>query len=228
MKSVLARRSFLISGLLVSVFACSAFGQGRINDKDLEALMRNLRDDAKSFRPIFDSAIKKSTIRKTSQEKDAKNLVELFARQTELMLNQFKKTRKGDVQLNSVMSTGRQLDQLVSGLRLNGQVSVSWAKIQTELQQVANAFGAPSPFMRTPGPLAEGYQPDQQADNPQACSIAVGVERAQKLVEECLAVSPATHPPCNAQNSCGLIIGEIKRSCGILGRNAPRFCDEYR
>ena len=40
--------------------------QGRINDKDLENLIRNLRDDAKSFRPVFSAGLKKSTIRKTS------------------------------------------------------------------------------------------------------------------------------------------------------------------
>jgi hypothetical protein len=37
--------------------------------------MGNVMDDVKSFRPMFNSAIGKSSIRKTSREKDAKNLV---------------------------------------------------------------------------------------------------------------------------------------------------------
>jgi len=38
----------------------------RLSDKDLETVMSNLKADAKAFRPRFDSAIKKSSIRNTS------------------------------------------------------------------------------------------------------------------------------------------------------------------
>ena len=60
------------------------------------------------------------------------------------------------------------------------------------------------------------------------CTQAVGAQRANQLVQQCTQVSPATHPPCNAQNTCKMITDEIKRSCKILGYNAPGFCDEYR
>jgi Protein of unknown function (DUF3011) len=60
------------------------------------------------------------------------------------------------------------------------------------------------------------------------CTEAVGAQRANQLAQQCLQVSPATHPPCNAQNTCKLITDEIKRSCPMLGRSAPGFCDEYR
>jgi len=61
-----------------------------------------------------------------------------------------------------------------------------------------------------------------------ACRRAVGEERARELVEECRQVSPGTHPPCNADNSCHTITEEIRRSCMLLGADAPRYCDEYR
>ena len=64
--------------LLLIVGAGAVFAQNRVSDKDLENLIRNLRDDAKSFRPVFESALKKSSIRKTSEEKDAKKLAEQF------------------------------------------------------------------------------------------------------------------------------------------------------
>ncbi|WP_369944041.1 hypothetical protein [Xanthomonas medicagonis] len=37
----------------------------------------------------------------------------------------------------------------------------------------------------------------------------------------CRAVSPATHPPCNAANSCAMIDDEIARGCALLGRDGP-------
>jgi hypothetical protein len=133
----------LILTVLSLAQAPFAQAQNRINDKDLENLMRNLRDDAKSFRPTFNSAIAKSTIRRTSREKDAKNLVASFAKQAEAELNNFKKTRKADGYVQNVMSTGQQIDQLFYGLNLGGQAASKWDKIRTELQQVASAFGLP-------------------------------------------------------------------------------------
>jgi hypothetical protein len=200
--------------LLAQVVAAQT--PARLNDKDLETLMNNLKDDAKSFRPRFDSAIKKSTIRKTSQAKDAQNLASSFQQQTSALVNEFKKTKKGE-SVSAVLSTGNQIDKLVSDLKLDPQ-ALGWDKIQTELTQMSNAFGiAPTPA------AAGGSQ-----TNSTPCVQAVGAERTKKLVEECILVSPATHPPCNGQNSCPLIIDEIKRGCSLLQQNQPGFCAEYK
>jgi Protein of unknown function (DUF3011) len=58
-----------------------------------------------------------------------------------------------------------------------------------------------------------------------SCAKTVGNQVANELVRQCQQVSPATHPPCNAQNSCKLIEGEIQRGCGLLRASAPAFCD---
>jgi hypothetical protein len=58
-----------------------------------------------------------------------------------------------------------------------------------------------------------------------SCLAEVGRQKAQTLVDQCLMVSPATHPPCNAANPCALIIDEIRRGCGMLGSDKPKFCD---
>lgn len=73
-----------------------ASAQGRMHDKDIEATMKNLREDAKKFRSSFKSAASTSTLRKTNQEKDAKALVQQFEKQTEAMLKQFTSKRKAD------------------------------------------------------------------------------------------------------------------------------------
>jgi hypothetical protein len=59
------------------------------------------------------------------------------------------------------------------------------------------------------------------------CTTSAGGAKAAKLVDECLQVSPATHPPCNASNACALIVDEIKRGCAMIDTNAPAFCAEY-
>ena len=59
-----------------------------------------------------------------------------------------------------------------------------------------------------------------------ACSATLGEAKAAALVKRCIAVSPATHPPCNVQNPCALIQGEIDRSCAMYspGETKPVEC----
>ena len=60
------------------------------------------------------------------------------------------------------------------------------------------------------------------AAGPVSCADEIGATASDKQVKMCLAVSPATHPPCNAANSCAMIEDEIARSCALFdGRGAP-------
>lgn len=61
----------------------------------------------------------------------------------------------------------------------------------------------------------------------QSCSQEVGADDAQTYVDQCLEVSPATHPPCNAENPCQMIWDEISRGCAMLGNDAPAYCADY-
>ena len=62
----------------------------------------------------------------------------------------------------------------------------------------------------------------------QSCQQEVGADEAQTYVDQCLDVSAATHPPCNADNPCQMIWDEISRSCAMLGNDAPAFCSDYQ
>lgn len=210
-----------IFGFFVVLQVTPAQAQTRVNDKDMKALMRNLRDDAKSFRPQFDSAIRKSTIRKTSQAKDAKEQMKAFVKQTDDLLNRFNKDRNGQAEFTNVMNNAEQLDATIHSVGLGPEVRERWRKIRTEVHQLARAYGVPEQFQNEA--MGTGAGGDSAS-----CLQSAGAVRANRLVSECLQVSPATHPPCNAQNSCALIVSEIKRSCAMLTQDAPDFCQEYR
>jgi hypothetical protein len=62
-----------------------------------------------------------------------------------------------------------------------------------------------------------------------SCRAEVGARQADIYVAQCRDVSPATHPPCNAQNPCALIIAEIKRGCAFLApAEKPAYCKKYQ
>jgi hypothetical protein len=148
-----------VSFLAVAVFLLAAFSgvaraqdQSRINDKDLARLMQNVTDDAQPFRKSFAGALKKSTIRGTSREKDARGLATTFQKQSKRALETFKDKRKAEDQVAAMVDTAGQIDQLVTSLNLNPTVAQQWERLRTELHQVAQAFNVPEPYYRSQPP----------------------------------------------------------------------------
>ena len=66
----------------------------------------------------------------------------------------------------------------------------------------------------------------EPAGDPGSCLAEIGEARSKLLVERCIAVSPATRPPCNSANPCAMIQGEIDRSCAMYGpdEKKPKEC----
>jgi hypothetical protein len=60
-----------------------------------------------------------------------------------------------------------------------------------------------------------------EGDSGSSCETAIGKELSGRLVSQCNQVSGATRPPCNAANSCDMIVEEIDRSC------AAEFFDDF-
>ena len=126
--------------------------------------------------------------------------------------------------MTALVNTAAQIDPLVYSLQLNPQTTAQWERLRNELHQIAQAFGVPEPYLAPQARRAAAAAPSTTG----TCLNAVGIERSRQLVNECLQVSPATHPPCNAQNACSMIVDEIKRGCALIGQGAPGFCAEYR
>lgn len=132
---------------LMSISPVSALhAQKRVSDKDVEALMKNLKEDSKSFRENLDAALKKSAIRKTSQEKDVKGLVASFEKQTDSMFSEFKKTKRGDVAVETTIGSAQEIERLIYNLQLDAKTISEWQKIRAELDRVSSAFGISAPY----------------------------------------------------------------------------------
>lgn len=60
-----------------------------------------------------------------------------------------------------------------------------------------------------------------------SCRAQVGAARAALYVNQCLAITTATHPPCNADNACEVIGQHIQYMCA-RDPHAPIWCQAYR
>ncbi|HYC99433.1 hypothetical protein [Brevundimonas sp.] len=92
----------------------------------------------------------------------------------------------------------------------------------------APADAAP-PEMPADAPPQEEVDPAMAASpagQPGSCLSEIGATASARLVERCIAVSPATRPPCNAANPCEMIQGEIDRACEMYapGEAKPAEC----
>lgn len=223
---LMSPRSLIACFLLTFVASASSAGaQSRTSDADLEKLLRSLHDHSKSFELSLDNAVKRRTIPR-SRAKNAEQVADSFARGTDSLLNEFIRTKRGEDKLRSLQRWAQQMHTFVNIYRLGRQTTARWGRIETELQQVRVAYGARTPAARENA----GTKTTSAARSSSAsCLEEIGEERATRLVDQCLEISPATHPPCNSQNPCALIVNEIKRAC-ILARSRgnPAFCKDYR
>jgi hypothetical protein len=133
--------------LFVGLFSCVAqvSAQTRMTDKDVQNMMKNLVNDTKQFQSLFNSAISKSTIRKTSQEKDAKATVQGFHNQTVSMLQTFQSKKKADTTLPLVLDSSQKIDKWLVDVPLNSSVTTQWGKVKAELATLSNQFNIPAP-----------------------------------------------------------------------------------
>lgn len=137
------KRTAYLLALWIGACVLAGAAQERLSDNDVETTMKNLKEDAKKFRKTFDSAVGKSTIRKTSQEKDAKALAERLEKQTDGMLNQFKSKKKADTTLPAVLDTAGQLQKTIDSAGVADKVSADWSRVQASLDKLAKEFNVP-------------------------------------------------------------------------------------
>ena len=117
---------------------------------------------------------------------------------------------------------------VVALVAMTALVAACQQSAETPAAEPAGA-DAPPPEMPADAPPQEEVDPALAAAPPgpaTACLDAIGPEASARLVERCIAVSPATRPPCNAANPCEMIQGEIDRACAMYepGETRPAEC----
>jgi hypothetical protein len=126
--------------LILFILPVPTNAQQRMSDHDIENVMKNLKSDSKRFQSSFDSAISKSTIRKTDQEKIDKGIVKTFQAQVETMLSVFQSKKRADATLPPVLTSAKQIDDVFIDVQLSGEVKADWNKCRQELGILADQF----------------------------------------------------------------------------------------
>ena len=112
---------------------------------------------------------------------------------------------------------------MMAGCSQGDDAAPAPAPTPAETEMPSNTAGDPETMPEAPG----SERVDRDAEQV-SCADEIGEAEAQILVDQCINMSPATHPPCNVQNSCDMIRGEIARGCAFGDTSGnPDYCDEY-
>jgi hypothetical protein len=103
--------------------------------------------------------------------------------------------------------------------RIDREIAACYGRWRVSMRMIASLVAAA--VVMTMSGVARGA----------SCRAQLGAAKSALLVDRCKDVSPATHPPCNADNPCELIISEIKRGCDFFTEGgipkAPAYCRNY-
>jgi preprotein translocase subunit SecA len=130
----------LVAIIFTLLAAHPASAQQRLSDRDVEALMKNLKQDTKPFVSTFTSAMSKSNVRKTTQEKIYKALAKTFQQQVDEMLSGFQSKHSVDATLPALLQSAHQIDDVFIDVQLEGSARPDWIKCKTSLSRIAAQF----------------------------------------------------------------------------------------
>jgi len=177
------------SALLISTSKTQEIGQPyRLNDKDIERILRRIEQQSDRFRSSLDSALDKSRFNGSSREDDINAFVKDFYEQTKRLRNHFDKHQSATPDVQAVLDRAARIDTFMSRNRLSPKAQDDWANLKVNLDQLASAYNVswrwgdyrgdyrPVPSVVTPSGITVAGVPYRVTDRE--------VERILKRIEQ--------------------------------------------
>jgi predicted glycoside hydrolase/deacetylase ChbG (UPF0249 family) len=127
--------------LLTTITNAQVVGQPyRINDKDVEKIIRRIEQQSDHFRSSLDSALDKSRFNGTHREDDINSFIKDFYEQTKRLRHQFDSHKSAAPDVQAVLERAARIDEFMSRNRLSGKVQDDWSTLKTYLDELAAAY----------------------------------------------------------------------------------------
>jgi hypothetical protein len=139
-------RSMLTAIIVVfSAFSSIAIAQipgqpYRIDDREVENMIRRVEKQSDKFRGSLDSALDKSRLNNTTREDDINTFVKDFYRQTKNLRDQFDRHKSTAPDVQSVLEHASRIDGFMRRYPLTPRAQQDWAALKTDLSELAGAY----------------------------------------------------------------------------------------
>ena len=128
------------SVLLLTNVKAQALGQPyRLNDKDVERIIRRIELRSDQFRSSLDSALDKRGYDGTRVD-HVKTFIERFWKQVKRLRDQFNKRSSSTSDVRAVLNGAAPIDEFMTRNRLSSEAQNDWTKLRNKLDQLALAY----------------------------------------------------------------------------------------
>lgn len=129
------------SALLVSTAKAQVEGQPyRLNDKEVERIIKRIEQQSDRFRSSVDSALDKSRINGTNREDDINSFIKDYYKQTKQLRDHFDKHHSATGDVEAVLDRAARIDEFMRRNRLSSKSQDEWSTLKSNLDELASAY----------------------------------------------------------------------------------------
>lgn len=129
------------SALLVSTAQAQVVGQPyRLNDKDVERIIKRIEQQSDRFRSSLDDALDKSRFNGTNREDDINSFIRTYYEQTKRLRDRFDKHNSAAADVEAVLDSAARLDDFMRRNRLSSKAQNEWSTLRSNLDELASAY----------------------------------------------------------------------------------------
>ena len=112
----------------------------RINDKEVERILRNLERQSDRFRASLDAALDRSRLDGTRREDDINSFVREFYAETKRLRDHFNDHKSTGADVQSVLERAARVDQVIVRRPFSTGAQNDWAAVKANLDELARAY----------------------------------------------------------------------------------------
>ncbi len=129
------------SALFISTAIAQEIGQPyRLNDKEVDRILKRIEQQSDHFRSSLDSALDKSRFNGSNREDDINRFIKDFYEQTKHLRNRFDKHQSTSPDVQAVLDRAARIDDFMRRNRLSSKAQDDWANLKSNLDELATAY----------------------------------------------------------------------------------------
>ena len=129
----------VFSALLVTT-AQAQLAAYRLNDKEVEKILKRIEQQSDRFKSSLDSALDKSRFNGSNREDDINSFVKDFYQQTKTLRDRFDSHKSTAPDVSSVLERAARIDDFMRRNRLSSRAQDDWSTLKTYLDELSAAY----------------------------------------------------------------------------------------
>jgi len=112
----------------------------RINDKDVEKVLKRIEDQSDRFRSSLDSGLDRSRLDGTREEDNINAFVKDYYQSTKLLRDHFDDHKSTSADVQNVLDRAARIEAFLRRIRTGGNAMSDWTKLKANLDELARIF----------------------------------------------------------------------------------------